>query len=170
MKKFTKILFVSTGIFALLIPAVQAVCPVCTVAVGAGWEGARLLGVDDVITGVWAGGLILSLFFWTAGWLKKKGVDNIWWQIIVPFVLYYGLLACVYFLPNVNFGTDTMWGIDKFLLGIVVGTFAFYFGARWYARIKRNNAGHARFAFQKVVVPLSFLLIATAVFAAILYL
>jgi len=41
---------------------------------------------------------------------------------------------------------------------------AFYFGARWYVRIKRENGGHAQFAFQKVVVPLSFLLVATAVF------
>ncbi len=170
MNKFTKILLSSLGIFALLLPVANAVCPVCTVAVGAGLEGARLLGVDDVITGVWAGGLTLSLFFWTAGWLKKKGVNNIWWQIIVPFVLYYGLLACVYFLPSVTFGADTLWGIDKFLLGVVVGTFAFYFGARWYIRIKRNNNGHAQFAFQKVIVPLSFLLIATAVFAAIIYL
>ena len=36
------------------ISAAGAVCPVCTVAVGAGLEGARLLGVDDVITGIWA--------------------------------------------------------------------------------------------------------------------
>ncbi|MDR0727147.1 MAG: hypothetical protein LBF37_03735 [Rickettsiales bacterium] len=169
MKKFAKVLLSSLGIFALLIPAVQAVCPVCTVAVGAGLEGARLLGVDDVITGIWAGGLTLSLFFWTAGWLKKKGVNNIWWQIIVPFVGYYALLGCVYLMPSVQFGVNTLWGIDKFLMGIIVGTFAFYFGARWYIKIKRNNGGHAQFAFQKVVMPLSFMLIATAIFASIIY-
>ena len=65
------------------ISAANAVCPVCTVAVGAGLEGARLLGVDDVITGIWAGGLTLSLFFWTAGWLKRHGVKNLFWQISV---------------------------------------------------------------------------------------
>lgn len=169
MMKLTKILLTSLGLFVLLFPVANAVCPVCTVAVGAGLEGARLLGVDDVITGIWSGGLILSLFFWTAGWLKKKGVKNIWWQIIAPFIFYYVLLACVYFLPSVQFGANTLWGIDKFMLGTVVGTFAFYFGARWYVKIKRENGGHAKFAFQKVVVPLSFLLIATAIFAAIIY-
>ncbi len=142
----------------------MAVCPVCTVAVGAGLEGARLLGVDDVITGIWAGGLTLSLFFWTVGWLKKRGVTNFWLQIVLPFFLYYGLLACVYLMPDVTFGANTLWGIDKFMLGVIVGTVAFYMGARWYIKIKRANGGHARFAFQKVVVPLTFLLIATLVF------
>lgn len=148
----------------LILPVAQAVCPVCTVAVGAGLEGMRLLGVDDVITGIWAGGLSLSLFFWTAGWLKKHNVKSAFWQIVVPFVFYYGLLALVYALPSVRFGVNTLWGIDKFLLGIVVGTIAFYLGARWYVKIKRENGGHAKFAFQKVVVPLSFLIIATVVF------
>lgn len=142
----------------------MAVCPVCTVAVGAGLEGARLLGVDDVITGIWAGGLTLSLFFWTAGWLKKRGVKSAFWQIVVPFVFYYSLLGMVYLFPSVVFGANTLWGIDKFLLGAIVGTVAFYLGARWYIKIKRDNGGHAKFAFQKVVVPLSFLLIATVIF------
>lgn len=146
------------------ISAANAVCPVCTVAVGAGLEGARLLGVDDVITGIWAGGLTLSLFFWTAGWLKRHGVKNLFWQIFVPFIGYYSLLGLVYLLPDVYFGVNTLWGIDKFLLGIIVGTVSFYFGARWYVSIKRRNGGHAQFAFQKVVVPLSFLILATIIF------
>lgn len=148
----------------MIISAAQAVCPVCTVAVGAGLEGMRLLGVDDVITGIWAGGLSLSLFFWTAGWLKKRGVKSAFWQIVVPFVFYYGLLAMVYLMPGVQFGSVTLWGIDKFLLGIIVGTIAFYLGARWYIKIKRENGGRAKFAFQKVVVPLSFLIVATVIF------
>ena len=148
----------------LAMPAAWAVCPVCTVAVGAGLEGARLLGVDDVITGIWAGGLTLSLFFWTVGWLKKRGVTNVWLLIVLPLVVYCGLLGAVYLMPGVTFGAQTLWGIDKFMLGVIVGTLAFYLGARWYVKIKRDNGGHAKFAFQKVVVPLSFLLVATAVF------
>ena len=161
--------FFSSVLFACLmtvcsVSIAMAVCPVCTVAVGAGLEGARLLGVDDVITGIWAGGLTLSLFFWTAGWLKKRGVKSAFWQIVVPFVFYYSLLGMVYLFPSVVFGANTLWGIDKFLLGAIVGTVAFYLGARWYIKIKRDNGGHAKFAFQKVVVPLSFLLIAIVIF------
>ncbi len=161
--------FFSSVLFACLmtvcsVSIAMAVCPVCTVAVGAGLEGARLLGVDDVITGIWAGGLTLSLFFWTAGWLKKRGVKSAFWQIVVPFVFYYSFLGMVYLFPSVVFGANTLWGIDKFLLGAIVGTVAFYLGARWYIKIKRDNGGHANFAFQKVVVPLSFLLIVTVIF------
>ena len=164
MKKiFTSVLLAMFAVIAVA-PGAMAVCPVCTVAVGAGLEGMRLLGVDDVITGIWAGALTLSLFMWTAGWLKKRGVTNIWMQIVLPFVVYYGLLAAVYALPGVTFGATTLWGMDRFLLGIIVGTVAFYLGARWYAKIKRDNGGHAKFAFQKVVVPLSFLIVVSIVF------
>lgn len=164
MKKLVSSMLVALGCALFVLPAAMAVCPVCTVAVGAGLEGARLLGVDDVITGIWAGGLTLSLFFWTAGWLKKRGVNNLWWQIFVPLIVCYGLLVAVYLMPGVEFGVNTLWGIDKFLLGVIVGTIAFYLGARWYAKIKRDNGGHAKFAFQKVVVPISFLLVATLIF------
>lgn len=152
-------------LFAL--PA-AAVCPVCTVAIGAGLEGMRLLGVDDVITGIWAGGLTLSVFFWTAGWLKKRGVNSVFWQIVAPFILYYGLLAGVYLLPSVNFGACTLWGIDKFLLGIIAGTIAFYLGAMWHANIKKKNGGKSWFPFQKVVWPVGALLLATIIFLIIL--
>ena len=65
MKSLLKLVSFSFLLTAFIVPVAFAVCPVCTVAVGAGLEGARLLGVDDVITGIWAGGLTLSLFFWT---------------------------------------------------------------------------------------------------------
>lgn len=164
MKKILSLMFFPIIAAIMFVPMAMAVCPVCTVAVGAGLEGMRLLGVDDVITGIWAGALTLSIFLWTVGWLKKRGVKNAFLQIGLPFIIYYGLLAAVYALPGVEFGATTLWGIDKFLLGIIVGTIAFYLGARWYVRIKRKNGGHAQFAFQKVVVPLSFLAVVTIVF------
>ena len=167
MKKLLLPIFSAVVAAFMVMPAAWAVCPVCTVAVGAGLEGARLLGVDDVITGIWAGGLTLSLFFWTAGWLKKHGVNSVLWQIVVPLVTYYLLLAAVYLMPGMTFGTQTLWGIDKFLLGVIVGTVAFYLGARWYIKIKRDNGGHSRFPFQKVVVPLCFLVVMTIVFCLI---
>ena len=168
MKKFVSMFgIVLCGVVAGS-SAAMAVCPVCTVAVGAGLEGMRLLGVDDVISGIWAGGLTLSLIMWTVGWLKNRGVKNVWLSVVLPVVGYYALLAGVYLLPDVQFGSCTLWGIDKLLLGIIVGTIMFYAGVRCYARIKSKNGGHAQFAFQKVVMPVSFLLIATLVFWVII--
>ena len=108
MKKVISQLGFAALAMLMVMPAAMAVCPVCTVAVGAGLEGMRLLGVDDVITGIWAGGLTLSLFFWTAGWLKKHNVKSAFWQIVVPFVFYYGLLGLVYALPSVELVTKSM--------------------------------------------------------------
>ncbi len=51
-------------------------CPVCTIAVGAGIGLSRWLGVDDLISGLWIGGLIVSLIGMTILWLNKKNLKN----------------------------------------------------------------------------------------------
>jgi hypothetical protein len=161
-----KKLFALALALALAAPA-AAVCPVCTIAVGAGLEGARWLGVDDVITGIWAGALMLSMIFWTANYMNKKGVQNGYWYLLM-IVVYYALLASVWLLPSVQFGAETLWGIDKFLLGIIFGTIAFYIGANWHNNIKRKNGGKSWFPMQKVVWPLGATMIMTLIFVGIL--
>lgn len=164
-----KLLLGSFGFLSAIMMAgvAHAFCPVCTVAVGAGLEGARILGVDDVITGIWAGGLMLSLSAWTANYMHKRGITNKL-LFLLNYVFYYGLLALVYVLPvgnpTLRFNATTLWGVDQFLLGIVVGSVVFWLAAKWYEKIKANNGGHAWFPFQKVVWPFGALLITTVVF------
>lgn len=145
----------------------HAFCPVCTVAVGAGLEGARVLGVDDVITGLWAGGLMLSLAAWTENYMADHGIKNKFLYLL-NYVVYYGLLALIYVLPvghpTLRFNATTMWGIDSFLLGVIVGSVVFWSAGKWYQKIKAKNGGHAWFPFQKVVWPVGALLIVTFVF------
>lgn len=170
MNKITKTILLA-GLMMMVVADAMAVCPVCTVAVGAGLEGARLLGVEDVITGIWAGGLTLSVSAWTANVMHKHGVKSVFWYIL-NFVAYYALLASVYFLPTshpfVVFNDKCMWGIDQFLLGVIVGTAVFFGMQKWYQHIKDTNGGHAQFPFQKVVMPFGGLLIATLIFWAII--
>jgi len=52
-----------------------AVCPVCVVTVAGGIELSRLLKIDDLITGIWIGGLIVSLIYWTIDVLNKKNIN-----------------------------------------------------------------------------------------------
>lgn len=148
--------------------AAHAVCPVCTVAVGAGLEGMRLLGVADVISGIWAGGLTLSIVFWTAGWLKRRGVRGLLRQFVIPFVIMYAMLACIWLLPDMHFGACKMWGMDELLLGIIIGTIVFWAGVLLHVELKARNGGRVYFPFQKVVVPFLCLILATAVFGIIL--
>lgn len=145
----------------------HAFCPVCTVAVGAGLEGARVLGVADIITGLWAGGLMLSLSAWTANYMTKHGVRGTCWYWL-NYVVYFGLLALVYVLPfgnpTLRFNSTTLWGIDQFFMGVVIGAMVFWLAGKWYEKIKSNNGGHAWFPFQKVVWPIGALTIVTLVF------
>lgn len=55
-------------------------------------------------------------------------------------------------------------GIDKLLIGIVSGSISFWFGAIWYFYLKEKNNGHAYFPFQKVVMPISPLIILSIIF------
>lgn len=151
----------------LVVGMANAFCPVCTVAVGAGLEGLRILGVSDVITGLWAGGLMLSLAAWTATYLHDHGVRG-WFWYVLNYVTYFGLLALIYVLPAGNptlrFNATTIWGIDQFLLGIIIGAATFWLAGKWYENIKAKNGGHAWFPFQKVVWPVGALAIVTLVF------
>src|SRR3990172_6032108 len=75
----------------LLFPSTaQAVCPVCTIAVGAGLGLSRYLGIDDTISGIWVGGLILSSSFWILDFLKKKKPEfpTSKYQIPIIFLMY----------------------------------------------------------------------------------
>ncbi len=151
--------------------AAHAVCPVCTVAIGAGLTFLEIWGVDLVLAGIWAGALTLVMVFWTAKWLNKRKIKNAIWYLL-SLVIWYGFLGLVYTLPNFRFGGagNTLWGIDKLLLGVVVGSIVLYVAEKWNANLRKKNGGKSYFPFQKVIMPVGALAIVTAIFAAILYL
>ena len=171
MKKLPLILLCAMTGIVLFSSVASAVCPVCTIAIGAGLEGARMLGVKDVLTGIWAGGLTVSLIGWTANYMRKKNITNPVWYVL-NVLIYTGFLVSVYFVPSnspiVKWWDNCMWGIDQFLLGVLVGSVTFILMELWYMRIKKNHGGHALFPFQKVVMPFGGLLVMTGVFWAII--
>ena len=171
MSKIAKYLLCSICMMVLLMPFADAVCPVCTIAIGAGLEGMRILGVKDVLTGIWAGGLTMSLIGWTANYMRKHNIKNPIWYILNA-AIYGSLLTSVYFVPFdnpiVKWWNNCMWGMDQFLLGVLVGASTFVLMELWYMHIKKNNGGHAQLPFQKVVMPFAGLLLMTGVFWAII--
>ncbi len=167
MKNYLKLVLFSCFCAMCVMSVAYAVCPVCTIAIGAGLEGMRMLGVKDVITGIWAGGLTVSLIGWTANYMRRRNVKGWFWYLLNA-VVYIALLAGVYFFPRANpivkWWENCMWGIDQFLLGSLVGAITFILMEIWYMRIKRNNGGHALFPFQKVVMPFGGLVVMTVIF------
>lgn len=165
MKKYLLVLPAFLGSL-LVTKNALAVCPVCTIAVGAGLGFSRSLGVDDSIAGLWIGGLTVSMIVWTISWFVKKNI-NFKFRTAITIIGYYLLVVVpLYFMGMMANPMDMFSGgpVDKIFLGVIVGSFGFWFGASWYKDMKEKNGGHAYFPFQKVVMPIAPLIIMTAIF------
>lgn len=156
----------SISLFLLLMPLkAGAVCPVCTVAVGAGVGLSRWLGIDDTISGVWIGGLLVSSIIMTEFWLDKKKIFFNGRRIAL-IILYYGLtvLPVYFFTDIIGSKQNQLWGIDKLLLGLTLGSLAFIGAAQLHFWLKQNNKDKVYFPFQKVVIPVSGLGVLSLIF------
>lgn len=143
---------------------VLAFCPVCTVAVAGGVGLAQYLGIDDTVTGVWVGGLTVSLIAWTLVWFDKKNI-HFHGRKIITIVSYYALIvAPLFFTGILGHVLNKIWGIDRLLVGIIAGSIVFLIAGLWYESMKRKNNNHAYFPYQKVVMSVGSLIIVSGLF------
>lgn len=144
----------------------QAVCPVCVVAVSGGIELSRWLGVDDSVTGLWIGGLTVSMISWTIEYLKNKKIDFLFRTPVVIFSYFTLVFLSLYYskLMSNPINTICSCATDKIFVGFVVGSFGLWSGAVWYEFLKEKNGGHAHFPFQKVVMPVAPLILMSIIF------
>lgn len=147
---------------------VNAVCPVCVVAVGTGVGLCRWLGIDDTISGLWIGGLLVSLILWTLNWMKNKNFSFKSSWILVS-VAYYVLTIWPLFSFNImGHPLNKVWGMDKILIGIISGTILFLVSVWLNNFLKKKNNGKVYFPYQKVAIPVAFLLITSLIFYIII--
>ena len=140
------------------------VCPVCTIAVGAGVGLCRYLGINDAISGTWIGGLIISLIAWTIDWLNKKNIRFLFRKILVA-IFYYAIIIIPLYSWNImGHPGNKLFGIDKLLAGIIAGSIVFVLSILFNDFLKKRNQGKVYFPFQKVVIPLLFLIITSIIF------
>jgi len=164
-KTNNKIIAISlAAFFFLMANAAQAICPVCTIAVGAGVGFSRYLGIDDTITGLWIGGLTVSMILWTINWLDKKNIHFKGRKIVTTLSYYLLMVVPLYFMNFMGHPLNKIWGVDKLLLGIIAGSAAFFGANAWYDQLKAKNNGHAYFPFQKVAMPVGALLTLSLIF------
>lgn len=160
----------------LFVQKVYAFCPVCTIAIGAGVGFSRYFNIDDTIPGVWIGGLSLSMAYWVISFIEKKRKKlrqryrkvPMWIKLLTILLTYVLVFVSLYFMGMIG-DNAKLFGVDKVLLGIIVGSVFLYFGGRVNLAIKRRNHNRGVFPFQKVVVPIAFLLLATFIFYIIVY-
>jgi hypothetical protein len=146
-----------------LVP-VRAFCPVCTVAVGAGVGLSRWLGIDDTITGLWVGALTTSMIAWTISWLASKNKTFPYYKLIMAFIYYSFIVFPLALTDIIGHPLNRIWGIDKLLLGMILGSLVFYGGGYLYQILKIKNNGHAHFPFEKVVMPITPVIILSMLF------
>ncbi len=142
---------------------VLAVCPVCTIAVGAGVGLCRWLGIDDLISGVWIGGLIISMILWLLDWLEKKQIRFRFKAFIVSVFFYLVILLPLHWTGIIGHPLNTFHGIDKLLFGIILGSLAFSISVLTNIFLKKKNNGQVYFPYQKVVLPVIFLMITSLI-------
>lgn len=143
----------------LLAKTTLAVCPVCAVAVGAGLGLSRWLGVDDLITGTWVGGLLVTISWWTVDWLDSKKIKFKGRKILITLAYYLLTIVPLYYMGIMGHPYNQFWGLDKLLLGIIVGTVGFFGGSMLNIWLKKKNSGKVYIKFQRVIIPVLILLI-----------
>jgi len=143
----------------------KAFCPVCTLAVGAGLGFSRWIGIDDSVSSLWVGGLLIATSAWTVDWLQRKKKINFPGLAPLTYFAYYALVFVpFYYTGFIGHPFNRLWGVDKIVLGTAIGSVFFYAMGIWYADLKKKNNNHAYFPFQKVVMPVGILLVLSFVF------
>jgi hypothetical protein len=164
MKSYFRYLFGTLVLTLFVAKKTFAMCPVCTIAVGSTLVLLEKWGVDNTVSGLWIGGLLISTSFWTINFLKKKKWD---FKGMVPLVIlfyYISTIMPLYYYDLIGLPSKMIWGLDKVLVGVILGTIFFMLGHIVYTKIKAANNGRAWFPFQKVVMPILPLAILSVIF------
>lgn len=150
------------GIF--LANTAEAVCPICVVAVGTGVGLCRWLGIDDAISGLWIGGLIISIIIWFLRWLSKKQLNFKFSWLLVSVLFYVLSIWPLYISDIIGHPLNKFLGIDKLLFGIISGSIVFLASHWLNLYLKKKNQGKVYFSYQKIIIPLVFLIIVSITF------
>ncbi|HNW33240.1 MAG TPA: hypothetical protein PKL44_03290, partial [Candidatus Dojkabacteria bacterium] len=150
-----------------------AICPLCTIAVGAGVGFSRSLGIDDVIVGLWVGGLLVSSSMWLFEWLKSKKIakkhTETYWALGAATLMFALTLIPLKMAGIIGHPFNKMLGIDKVLLGVIIGSVVFFASGRLHFYLKSKNKDQVYFPYQKVVMPVGALWLTTIILYLIVY-
>lgn len=139
-------------------------CPVCTVAVCAGLGLSRWLKIDDTVSGLWVGALIVSLSLVLAEPTQKYLPLS---QKVIAFLyLVIFLLTTVFplqYFQIIGNTANKFCGVDKLIFGISTGLIIFSLSLLLHFYLKKRNNQKSYFPFQKVVIPIAVLTITSII-------
>jgi len=134
------------------------VCPICTVAVGAGVGFSRTLGIDDLIVGLWYGALIVSSIYWIFSIFDKKKIYFKYRNFLLFVITYLIFIILLFFTDILGNPQNYLFGIDKFLIGTILGSIIFYISVLYDRYLRKINKNKVLFYYQKVIIPIMFLI------------
>jgi len=144
------------------------VCPVCTIAVGAGVGFLRAWGINDIITGIWFGALIVSSIAWMIDYLNRKNIHFLFRKILVIVSFYALFIVPLYYwkikgVPVMGAAGNVIFGIDKILFGVIIGTIVFILAVLSNNYLKKINENKVLINYQKILIPLVYLIIVSLI-------
>lgn len=152
-------------------------CPVCVLTVGGGLFIAKKLGIDDLLVSIWISGLNTAIAYWLSSAIKINDIEKRHWVLLkqvfknplnMSFSFYVMTLLYLWYSDQLNHIGNTFWGIDKVLFGMTVGFVAFVLAAGLDKLIRYRNNGKVLFYYQKVIIPIVFLVAVTVAFKVLL--
>ncbi len=154
------VLLLITSYLLLAIP-VSAQCPVCIVTVGGGMFLAKKLGIDDFLVSLWISGLNTAISFYLSTKIKHRVFGN---PLILSVLMLALTLSYFIFTNQTGIVSNQILGLDKIIFGQVLGMFIWFLGIYIDRHSRKLNGGKILFPYQKVVFPISILLIFTILF------
>ncbi len=158
-KLLASIFFAFFFSFIYLSTSIHAHCPLCSTATAVVVATTRVYGVDDLIVGTFIGGVIVSTAFWTNNFLRKrnKGKDYISYQLPIVNTLFI-LLTIITFkfagLLNNTLPQFMIFGIDKIILGYMIGSIITCLTPMINRYIRSFNKGKNYIPFQLMILTL----------------
>ena len=142
-------------------------CPVCTVGVAAGLGLSRWLKIDDAISGLWIGALILALAIWFWRWLYQKKAQKPFSALLLLVVAFWLLTFLPLNYAGILEDCRPLWGMNRLILSSIIGALVALLGIFLDKDIRAGKKGKAAFPYQKVVLPLTLLLLASLMMALV---
>ena len=159
MKKLLTTLF---GVFGVTNAFANPACAVCTVAIGATLSISRRLGVCDNAIAIWVGAFLVLMGYWLIKWFDKKNW-HFWGRNVILMLVSFSMIGGLY-IHHLNYN-PCFWFLDSFMIYALVGGAIYILSQKLYEWMKRRNGGHAHFPFEKVVLAIGALLVASIIVA-----
>ena len=139
---------------------VSAHCPLCTGAVVAGAMGAKYLGLDIIILGIFVGAFAISTGLWIARKLKNYfKYQNI---LIIISMFLFTIIPALVFVKDMTYINlfSKVYFVNKLLLGSIIGSIITLFAYYLHNYIKLKH-GKVLFPYQGVILTVLLLIIAS---------